>query len=352
MNKKEISIIYIGNGNRYTRSFKRLAVLKKLGYRVYEKSHQPVGESGLIDKPKMLTRVFHKLRLHRDSVGVNRWLLSTLKKITDVQLIWIDGGTNIYPWTLSRLKHISSNVVLIFLSEDDIIARHNASYWFKFGLHSYDHVFTTKQFNIDELLLIGAKKVHLISDSFCKEVHFPCKLTSDEKKNYSADVSAIGAFEIERYNSLLYIAKKGVRVSVWGGNWDNYIGKHHNLDVKGKYLYDDEYSKAISGSKINLNFLRKMNRDTITSRSVEIPACGGFMLAERTEQQKELFIEGKEAVYFSSDDELLDRIKYYLTYNDKRIEIASNGLTKCLDEKLSMNDVVSEVIEISILKND
>jgi spore maturation protein CgeB len=329
-----------------------LELLKKLGYNVFEKSHQPVSEIGLIEKPALLTRIFHRLRLHRDSVGVNKWLLSIVRTEVGIQLVWIDGATNIYPWVLARLKRANSNVVLIFLSEDDIIAKHNTSYWFKFGLHSYDHIFTTKQFNIDELNLIGARNVHLVSDSYCKEIHHPCHLTSKEKNIYLADVSAIGAYEEDRYSSLLYIAKKGIKVSVWGGGWDAYVNKHCNLDIKGSYLYGDKYSKAISGSKINLNFLRKMNRDTITSRSIEIPAGGGFMLAERTERHRELFIEGKEAEYFSSDDELLDKVKYYLTHNDKRIEIASNGHTKCLDKKLSMNDVVSEIITKSIFIND
>jgi len=350
MNKKIKTIIYIGNGNRYTRSYRRLELLKKLGYNVFEKSHQPVSEIGLIEKPALLTRIFHRLRLHRDSVGVNKWLLSIVRTEADIQLVWIDGATNIYPWVLSRLKRVNSNAVLIFLSEDDIIAKHNTSHWFKFGLHNYDHVFTTKQFNIGELNLIGARKVHLVSDSYCKEIHHPCHLTSKEKNIYLADVSAIGAYEEDRYNSLLYIAQKGVKVSVWGGGgWDAYINKHCNLDVKGKYLYGDEYSKAISGSKINLNFLRKMNRDTITSRSVEIPACKGFMLSERTDRQREVFAEGKEADYFSSNEELLRKIKFYLTHNDKRQEIANNGFIECLNKKLSMEDVVSDVIEKSVI---
>jgi spore maturation protein CgeB len=344
MNNKKPVLIYIGNGNKYTRSFMRFKALNTLDYNIYDKSHQPVNNMGLIEKPKIITRILHRLRLHRDSVGVNKWLLQKVRQKDNIDFIWIDGATNIYPWVLSKLKRINSMTTLIFFSEDDIMARHNSSHWFKLGLHNYDFVFTTKKFNINELKSIGASQVELISDSYCEEIHHPITLTSKEKKIYLADVSAIGAYEQDRYESLLYIAKKGIKVKVWGGGWEGCANKHPNLNVRNEFLYNEDYSKAIRGSKINLNFLRKMNRDTITSRSVEIPACRGFMLAERTDSQKELFIEGVEADYFSSDEELLEKIKFYIANDAKRIKVAENGFNKCIDSKVSMKDVIYEVI--------
>lgn len=48
------------------------------------------------------------------------------------------------------------------------------------------------------------------------------------------------------------------------------------LDIRIGGLYSDNYVKALQSFKISLCFLRKMNFDQQTTRSVEIPACGGF----------------------------------------------------------------------------
>ncbi|RPI71813.1 MAG: glycosyltransferase family 1 protein, partial [Geobacteraceae bacterium] len=107
----------------------------------------------------------------------------------------------------------------------------------------------------------------------------------------------------------------------------------------------EDYSKAICATKINLNFLRKVNRDEVTSRSVEIPACGGFMLAERTCRHGEFFEEGKEAEFFSSNDELLAKITYYLAHDEERGRIARAGRERCVKSGYSMRVQLRQMIE-------
>jgi spore maturation protein CgeB len=110
-------------------------------------------------------------------------------------------------------------------------------------------------------------------------------------------------------------------------------------------VIEDDYAAAISATRINLAFLRKSNRDLQTTRSVEIPACGGFMLAERTAEHQELFAEGFEAAYFEGAEELIAKTNYYLAHEDERARIACAARRRCLRDDYSYAGRLRAAIE-------
>jgi spore maturation protein CgeB len=133
-------------------------------------------------------------------------------------------------------------------------------------------------------------------------------------------------------------------VTIWGNDWAGWVGRHPNLDVKNEFLFGEDYSRAICATKININFLRKINRDEVTSRSVEIPACGGFMLAERTGRHSSFFKEGEEAEFFSSQQELLEKVWQYLENDPARAKIAMAGYQRCIKSGYSMCTQLSTML--------
>ena len=54
-------------------------------------------------------------------------------------------------------------------------------------------------------------------------------------------------------------------------------------------------------------------------------SAGGFVLTNFQTEIQEYFEIGKEIETFSSQEELLDKITYYLEHEEERKQIASNG---------------------------
>jgi spore maturation protein CgeB len=184
--------------------------------------------------------------------------------------------------------------------------------------------------------------VYYVAKGFSPEIHRPHPVTPELRERLGADVGFIGWPEAPRERSMRSLARAGVRVRVWGP-WPKHRAAP-NLVVEGRPLWDDEYARAISATRINLGFLRQVNRDRHTTRSIEIPACGGFLLAERTPEHCELFREGVEAEYFASDGELLEKVRWYLAHEAERARVAAAGLSRCLDSDYSNDHQLALVL--------
>ena len=115
--------------------------------------------------------------------------------------------------------------------------------------------------------------------------------------------------------------------------------------VRGDGIWGDRYPIALTCAKIALGLLSKRIPETTTTRTFEIPATGTFMLAERNTDHLAHFEEGKEAEFFTSDDELRDKIRFYLRHDAARIRIAAAGRERCLKSAYSHEHQMRRVFE-------
>ena len=261
--------------------------------------------------------------------------------------IFVIKGNHIYPSTIKQLRRHQPQAFLINWSLDDMQAKHNRSIFYTINLKHYDLVVSTKSYNClpNELPKLGAKKVLFQNNSF---YNYPFLRDIERPKQFKYDVCFIGTAEIERFNSMNFLAKNGVRIKIFGSNWDEKAFSNYskNISIDCNNLDQESYYKTIADSKISLCFLRKINRDLQTLRSVEIPAVGGFMIAERTSEHLQMFKENSEAVFFSNDNELLEQVKRFLSNDTAREEIALNGKKRCHSDYRLMDRMI-EILNMS-----
>lgn len=267
-------------------------------------------------------------------------------------IVWIDKGVTINKETLKYIKEKLPEAKLISYSPDNMALRHNQSQNYLECIPLYDFHFTTKSYILEDMKQLGAKRIKFMNQVYESSFHCTRNLTKEDIDKLGGDVGFVGMWEEERCNSILFLAEKGIHVRVFGGGkWKKYKNLYPTLTIEEKGLYSDDYPKALQAFKISLCFLRKMNFDQQTSRTMEIPACGGFMLGERTNEHLALFEEGKEAEFFSSNEELLEKCRYYLDHEEERKTIAKAGTLRCQTSGYSSEETIKRMIEI-VMNNE
>ena len=203
---------------------------------------------------------------------------------------------------------------------------------------------------------------------FCDEVHRP--LPSADPL-WNCTVGFVGGWDPRREQYLHGIAAGDIDLKIWGAYWGflrdgRWTLRRHLVlrrlggakakvrirrddllarDWQGGEIYADDYARALTGAKISLGFLRTVWPDQHTTRTFEIPACGSMLLADRTDEHREFFEEGKEAEFFSSEPEFLDKVKFYSSGEPARARIAEAGYRRCIEGRYAYVHRLKNVLE-------
>lgn len=78
-------------------------------------------------------------------------------------------------------------------------------------------------------------------------------------------------------------------------------------------------------SKINLNITSKSIHDGLPLRIFDVLGCGGFLLTNYQTELTDYFTPGRDLDCYTGEDDLLEKVEYYLTHEKDRKEIAQNG---------------------------
>ena len=101
--------------------------------------------------------------------------------------------------------------------------------------------------------------------------------------------------------------------------------------------YLTEMPMVFHNSAINLNMTLKTIKTGIPLRVFDVLGCGGFLISNYQEEITELFEDGKDLVLYHSQDELLEKVDWYLKHDVERKKIAVNGYNTVKENHTAMN---------------
>ena len=274
---------------------------------------------------------------------MNRAIWREASGLQGVTHIWVDKGVWIYPETLDHLKKVTG-APAIHYTPDPQIFLHRSRHFIS-SLPLYDVVITTKEWEIEAYKKAGAKRVILTYQGFDSRF-YPRTVGCSEQERFESDVCFIGHQETHYAKRIKALSSLDLKLGVWGPGWPNYARIHPwAKGVAGDGLWGESYPIALASTKIALGLLSKQIPETSTTRTFEIPAMGTVLLAERTALHQQLFDEGKEAEFFSSDEEMVDKIWFYLKHNEARQQIAAAGRARCERSGYASFNLLKKIIE-------
>lgn len=270
-------------------------------------------------------------QLHR----LNRDLLAQALKFKP-DAVFIYRGTHVHAATICAMRTEVPGVVVIGYNNDDPFAGgHIAGLWRHFiaSLPLLDLALAYRHANVDDFERAGAPRVELLRSWYVPELNYPRKLSASEEVRFDCDVVFVGHYEPDmRIACLEEVVRRGWRLRLFGHQegWALALQESPILRQFAPIhpLWGEDYNAALTGAKVALCFLSKLNRDTYTRRCFEIPATGALLLSERTADLEGLFLPGKEADYFSSPQELGDKLDLYLRNEDLCRAVATAGRAK------------------------
>ncbi|MFN2126353.1 MAG: glycosyltransferase [Anaerolineales bacterium] len=267
----------------------------------------------------------------------------------------------------------------------------NASYQFHLIEElapAYDYCLVPEKYRLDDYLRIGANPIYS-QEAANPNIYRPHNIPRD------FNVTFVGQKYGERESYIRYLLDQNVDIHVWGLGWsnpeesllsmDNSSQKRHNnlrswrvskgfrkffkrtksltnsikknslkeihtpvtnIGRIDKYadrfhppLPDEELIRIYSRSNISLGFstvgnthLQDSPIKQIRLRDFEAPMSGAFYMVEYMEDLEEFFIPGKEIVCYHDEQDLTDKIKYYLAHNREREGIRQAGYKRAISE--------------------
>jgi spore maturation protein CgeB len=255
----------------------------------------------------------------------NEKMNKLLLKVTEEyrpNIFFVLMGDGILSQTLEKIKNMGITTVNWF--HDSVLAPIRKDFVENISKY-YDYFFMIDSVEVLNYIKISSGCVKTIPLACIPEIHKTLSLSEKEIKKYGSEVSFVGTVKFKRAEVLSSLTEFDL------GIWGYWLEKEHKLKncYRKQHIFGREAIKIYNASKIILDIHlsygtgdRKFN---VTPRVFEVPASGGFLLVDETPQMTELYEIGKEIICYEDENDLKEKIRYYLAHPEERKLIAQKG---------------------------
>jgi spore maturation protein CgeB len=274
-----------------------------------------------------LTRAVERLLAPANRADFNHAILASARRHQARLLVTVKGNY-IAPTTLAQLRAEGVRSVNFY---PDVEFEHGGID--RTMLAAYDLVASTKSYHFPYLTeALGVDRAAFVHHGYSSLVHRPLRAPQDEA-DYDRDLLYVGNYAPAKLDWLLQVAAAHPQRSllVVGNNWAAPArGTALEPFIHGHAVVGDHYAAMIGASRINVALHHGPVRtpgweDQVSTRSFEIPACGGFMLHIDNAEVRSLFDAPREMDVFSTPAELNAKIAHYLARPEERRAAAARG---------------------------
>ncbi|MNI39977.1 Spore protein YkvP [compost metagenome] len=215
----------------------------------------------------------------------------------------------------------------------------------------YDYVFTLERNCVEYYRSIGCSNVFFLPFAAYSE-HFGPTLNLSPVRRRISFIGSAYLNRIQFFQPILGdLMGKGMMINgIWWDRLPEYANYANQIELN-KWMGPQETAQVYSGSKIVINLHRSaydeaVNNNTIglvgvspNPRTFEISACATLQIVDVRDDIASFYTPGVEIETYSNQQELIDKVNFYLTHEKERQEIALRALERTYRDHLYSNRV-------------
>jgi spore maturation protein CgeB len=302
------------------------------------------------------------IRARGDSIEKSCFLSSLRELVQDVDVFWYDdfltAPAQLQDAVVARARQTDPDLIIFIPYSDqftyatlDALKRDFPTYaWFgddqwRFDEYTslyaphFSYVSTTDPWSIPKYRQRG---IDPILTQWAAYPHATVRGPIFDERDFEYDVTFIGGANRYRLWFVARLRQLGIQVTCFGAGWpggrvDNtemervFRSSRINLNISNSACYDIRY--LFSNPLALIHFFRSAKRvEQMKARNFEIPLAGGFQLTNYVPCLERYLTVGDEVAIYTTLEECVGQIRYYLTEAEERQAIAVRGHAKAIAE--------------------